>query len=358
MSFLHPEFAIGMTVVALIIVLVCRYRSWRDSKAILAFCLNWRAYASDLVWTPRRCTVFLPSFFAIAGFALLLLSIAAPFDWREMKLVDVDGVAIELVVDRSGSMRADDYRLNNRRITRLDAVSDAASRFVLGDQKNASRYRDMIGLITFARYADRACALTLDHEQVVAELQRIRTAPDYHEDGTAIGDGLALAIAELKSLQTSLGNLRGQKLSKVIVLLTDGQSNAGEITPQQSFQLAHRYNTRVYVIGLQSGLLESEVARSRTENERDRLTELAASTGGRYFTVGDTEMLNKVYRSIDSLERSNVGQRPLRIRRHWAVEWFEIGGFQMPPLGLISLFCFSLSLLLKDTVYAPLWNVA
>jgi Ca-activated chloride channel family protein len=248
-------------------------------------------------------------------------------------------------------MLADDFTLDGRRVTRLEAVCEAAGQFIVGDSESRARGADSIGLVTFAAEPEVACPLTIDHEAVVARLEQTRAAKDYREDGTAIGDAWALAVAELRSLEQSLPRKNGdQRLTKVAVLLTDGQNNAGRLTPAQAAALAQHYGARTYLIGLEPGYL-AEAARQRVTKETERLASLCAATGGRLYTVSDMRSLRKVYAEIDSLERSQIARQRLTVERHWAVDGFELGPFGVPPLALIALALFSLETVLAWTLF-------
>lgn len=288
----------------------------------------------------------------VLGLAALVWAAAAPSDWRASGWADAEGAAIELVVDRSGSMLADDFTLAGRRVTRLEAVCEAAGRFIFREGELGAPGADAIGLVTFAAEPEVACPLTIDHEAVAARLEQTRAARDYREDGTAIGDAWALAVAELRSLEQSLRGKNGDHtLTKVVVLLTDGQNNAGRLSPARAAALAQKYGVRTYLIGLEPKDLAGEAARQRVAKESERLASLCAGTGGRMYTVSDTASLQRVYREIESLERSKTGGQRLTVRRHWAVEGFELGPFGVPPLALIALALLSLETVLAKTLF-------
>jgi Ca-activated chloride channel family protein len=297
-----------------------------------------------------RLRWLVPTFWGL-GLATLLFAAMAPSDWKASNWVDSEGVAIELVVDRSGSMLADDFTLERRRVTRLKAVCEAAGQFIVGDSKSRAQGGDSIGLVTFAAEPEVACPLTIDHEAVVARLEQTQAAKDYREDGTAIGDAWALAVAELRSLEQSLsGKDRDQGLTKVAVLLTDGQNNAGRLTPAQAAALAKHFGVRTYLVGLEPRDL-AEAARPRVAKETERLASFCAATGGRLYTVSDMRCLRKVYAEIDSLERSKTGRQRVTALRHWAVDGFELGPFGVPPLALIALALLSLETVLAWTLF-------
>jgi Ca-activated chloride channel family protein len=289
--------------------------------------------------------------FRYLGLAALLWATTAPSDWQASNWVDSQGVAIELVVDRSGSMLADDFTLDGQRVTRLQAVCEAAGHFIVGDRESQARGADSIGLVTFAAEPEVACPLTIDHEAVVARLEQTQTAKDYREDGTAVGDAWGLAIAELRSLEQSLhGKNPNQRLKKVAVLLTDGQQNAGRLLPAQAAALAKHCGVRTYMVGLEPRDL-AEAARPRVAKESERLASFCAATGGRMYTVSDMRSLRKVYAEIDSLERSKTARERVTVKRHWAVDEFEVGPFRVPPLALIALALLSLETVLAWTLF-------
>lgn len=313
--------------------------------------LNISDRAAALSWTWRRMTLWAAPALRLLAISTLIIAGARPFDWTDSGLVDSEGIAIELVIDRSGSMREDDFLLAGRRVSRLEAVVDAAGRFVVGNPQLGSRHQDLIGLVTFARQAETACPLTLDHEQVVARLEQLEAAVDYRQDGTAIGEGLALAVAELQSLDRSI-HLRDPtaELTRIVVLLTDGQQNAGELTPSAAGRLAEHYGIRTYVIGIQPQSPADDSPASASSRV-DGLQAIAEATGGKYFSVSDTRSLQKIYASIDSLERTTLTERRLATRRQWAIEWFRLGPFGLPPIAMIALVALLVETVLQRIVY-------
>lgn len=324
------------------------YRRRREAVPI-----NCSHVAHSLSWTWRRSTVWVTPTLRFFGISALIIAAARPFDWRDSEWVDAEGIAIEMVIDRSGSMRADDYLLDGRRVSRLHAVVEAAAHFVVGNPTVGSRHQDLIGLITFAREAETACPLTLDHEQVVARLEQIEAAVDYREDGTAIGDGLGLAVAELQSLDESLRRRDpNAEVTRVVVLLTDGEQNAGESTPEAAARLARHYGIRTYIIGLQPTALTTGVPSPTASHSPDsRLQRLAESTGGKFFSVSETESLGQIYASIDALERTTLAQQRLATRRQWAIDWFRLGPFGLPPVAFIAFLALVTETILQRTVY-------
>lgn len=331
-----------------------RYR--RNARRAIPLNVDYRA--SEIGWTWRTATRWIVPSLRWLALLALTLALVAPFDWESSQLSATEGIAIELVMDRSGSMLRDDYQRNGDRISRLQAVREAAIRFVVGEGSHDRRRQDSIGLVSFAGRVDVECPLTLDHEQLVARMEQLQAANDYRQDGTAIGDGLGVAVAELQSLSESLRASAGGKnagddlLSRVAILLTDGQHNAGELTPERAAALARHYDIRVYTIGLRPAGVAGDVAEARLDDERKRLREIAESTGGRFFTVSDMQSLRQVYDSIDQLERGLLPERRVGAKRYWSIESFQIGPFAVPPLAMITLLALALATLLNSTVYA------
>ena len=180
----------------------------------------------------------------------MILSLARPRHGREQTIIESEGIAIQMVVDRSGSMRALDFKIENQHVDRLTAIKNVANKFVLGEDDSDTlpgRISDLIGLITFAGYADATTPLTLDHTFLMAQLDNTRIVSQRREDGTAIGDAISLAVEKLNSLDQR----QQEKIeSKVIILLTDGENTAGEVEPMQAAELAAAMGIKVYAIGV------------------------------------------------------------------------------------------------------------
>lgn len=271
-----------------------------------------RSLRERLVWLPA-------ALLAVATLALAV-ALAGPRTGNAVSQVEREGIAIAVVVDRSGSMEARDFVRGDTSTSRLDVVKRIFRDFVKGGGNfGAGRPDDLIGIVAFARYADGLCPLTLDHGSAVAILDDIKTPEDPSEDGTAVGDGLALAVERLRRQQTA---------SKVAILLTDGVSNAGDIEPREAAELAARFGIRVYTIGAgYNGFAPFPVRRAdgrvslqRVPVEIDEVTlrQIAEKTGGRYFHATDEAGLREVVAEIGQLERSKVAElRYLEYEHHY-----------------------------------------
>lgn len=228
------------------------------------------------------------------GLALFVVALARPQSGATTETVLTEGIDIVLAIDVSTSMLAEDLQPN-----RLEAAKAVAADFVRG------RRSDRIALVAFAGEAFTQAPLTLDHGVITTLLGEL--APGMITDGTAVGMGLATALKRLQASEAE---------SKVVILLTDGQNNAGEIGPLTAAEMAEALGVRVYTIGAgTTGMarvpvddpLRSRVyATVRVDIDEETLREMAELTGGRYFRATDNESLASIYDEIDRLERTEI----------------------------------------------------
>lgn len=227
--------------------------------------------------------------------ALLVLALARPQLGKAATRVAAEGIDIMLAVDVSGSMLAEDFQLDGQRANRLDAVRAVVREFL------EHRPNDRVGLVLFAARPYTQSPLTLDHGWLLANLDRARIG--MIEDGTAVGSALATAVARLEGSEAK---------SKIVILLTDGQSNAGKVPPLTAAESAKALGYRVYTIGTgtrgaapypQTDPFGRKVyVNVPVDIDEDTLRTIAETTGGRYFRATDTESLRLVYQEIDQLE--------------------------------------------------------
>ena len=276
---------------------------------------------------------------ALLALAVLCLAVAlaGPRTGDARTAVQQRGIAIMLAVDRSGSMDARDFVRGDYSLSRLDVVKRTLERFVLGGDGLPGRPQDLIGLVAFGTYADAAAPATLDHRNLRLIIDQLEVARERSEAATAVGEGLALAVEHLRRLE--------QAQSRVIVLLTDGVSNADEIDPLQAAELAHELGMRVYTVGAGSSGVAPMPVRTpdgrtilrpaRVEIDEQTLQRIAEITGGRYFHARDAQALERTYAEIDALERSDISEvRYLQYREHYPA--FVIAALLLSAAALLS----------------------
>jgi len=287
----------------------------------------------------RRCPVswrlrFRPLLIAarLLCLALLILALARPRKGTVLSEISTEGVAIETVVDRSGSMNTEmDYY--GEKMNRLEVVKRVLADFITGDEKGlGGRTGDLIGLVTFARYADTVCPLVLSHNVLAEFLKKTDIVSLRSEDGTAIGDAIALGAARLRKAEEEIerrnadlgftgADESGQPRragfeikSKAMILLTDGQNNRGQYDPLEAAELARKWGIKIYTIGIGSDQAYATVQtalgtfRMPTSHELDEdlLKAIADKTGGFYSRAGDAATLRAVVKRIDELEETEV----------------------------------------------------
>jgi Ca-activated chloride channel family protein len=287
----------GLLALALLALLAWRVVRQRGRRATLVFPGTGplRAIRPPLTVRLRH----LPLALRVGGLALLVVAFARPQSGRHEEEMLTEGIDIVLSVDISGSMRTEDFRPKNR----LEVAKDVVSQFVRG------RRNDLIGLVVFAANAYTRCPLTLDYGVLLDLLRRVEIAPR-EEDGTAIGMGLATAAARLK-------DARGK--SKVIILLTDGRNNRGEIDPLSGARLAQALGIKVHTIGvgtegkapypIDDPILGRRYIEVEADIDEDTLQAIARATGGRYFRAVDSRSLQTIFSTIDAMETSEIRVR-------------------------------------------------
>lgn len=238
----------------------------------------------------------LPFILRLVAITLLSLALARPQLTNRWSSESTEGIDIMMALDISGTMLAEDLKPN-----RLEAAKQVASDFVL------ARPNDQIGLVVFAGESFTQCPLTIDHAILVNLFQSVEYG--MIEDGTAIGLGLANAVNRLKDSQTK---------SKVVILLTDGSNNRGEIDPQTAAEIAKTFGIRVYTVGVGSygqvrvpvqTPIGTQYMMMDSEFDETTLQRIAQTTGGQYFRATDNSSLKKIYEQIDQLEKTKLRVR-------------------------------------------------
>lgn len=256
-----------------------------------------------------------------------------------------EGIAIQLLVDVSSSMDMNTKSATGEKVSRMELAKEIVEKFVAGDGGTlAGRPHDLIGLITFARYADTRSPLTFGHEALLQIVRNLEIQERPNEDGTAYGDALAIAAARLRNLEElkhrkDLIDLDAIK-SRVIILLTDGENNSGAHLPIESAGLAKAWGCRIYSISFGESfqaINEGSIIETLTPSEKI-LEHISLETGGLFRKAYGYESLRLVYEEIDQLERTEI---TLRQAEHLAsFTWLS---------AAIALTALTLSLILEAT---------
>ena len=277
-----------------LLVPMAGYYVWRTLQGGAAIQISSVRGVANAPRTVRYYLRHLPFVLRAAAFALLVVALARPQDIEQNVSTNTEGIDIMLTIDVSGSMLARDFKPD-----RITAAKEVAGSFI------ADRYGDRIGLVAFAGEAFTQSPLTTDQSTLQTLLSRIRSG--LIEDGTAIGNGLATAINRLRESDAK---------SKVVILLTDGVNNRGEITPMTAAEIAKAQNIRVYTIGVGTEGMAPYPAvdmfgnitfvKQKVEIDEKTLTAMAEMTGGKYFRATDNAKLKAIYDEINQLEKSKV----------------------------------------------------
>lgn len=290
MHFASPHY---LWLLVLLVPMVAYY-VWRTLQGGAAIQISTVRGVTGAPRTFRYYLRHLPFVLRAAAFSLLVVALARPQDVEQNVNTNTEGIDIMLAIDVSGSMLARDFQPD-----RITAAKEVAGSFI------ADRYGDRIGLVAFAGEAFTQSPLTTDQSTLQTLLARIRSG--LIEDGTAIGNGLATAINRLRESDAK---------SKVVILLTDGVNNRGEITPLTAAEIAKAQGIRVYTIGVGTEGMAPYPAidmfgnltfvKQKVEIDEKTLTAMAEMTGGRYFRATDKAKLKAIYDEINQLEKSKI----------------------------------------------------
>ena len=323
MFFEYPEL---LWLLAVPLLLVAHYLylelGERDPHMRVSIASPWTAGGKSVLSVLRH----LPFVLRIAALCLIIVSIARPRSSTELERVDTEGIDIIFAMDVSTTMLARDFTPD-----RVSAAKDIAIEFI------AQRPTDRMGIVVFAGESYTQCPLTTDRATLINMMKEVQT--DLIDDGTAIGNGLATAVARLSE---------SDALSKVVILLTDGVNNRGEIAPLTAAEIARTYGVRVYTIGVGANGVAPypvmtpwgvEVQNVRVELDEDLLRQIAETTGGRYFRATDNTKLAEIYSEINRMETSRT-----------TVDSFPVYKEKFGPFALAALVCLLLELLVKLSI--------
>jgi len=294
---------------ALLAIPIYRLLLRRRGAAAVGFSNVAAASRAPRSWRVRLA--FVPWLLVSLAVVAMAVALARPRVPDELTRVRSEGIAIVMVVDRSGSMEARDLVEDDQSVSRLAVVKARFVEFVTGGESGNGRGDDAIGLVAFARWADGLCPLTLDHGSLLSIVDDMEIVTERREDGTALGEGLGLAVERLR---------KHKARSKIAILLTDGVNNAGDISPIQAAELAKANDVKVYCIGTGTqGVApfpvvdpftgRTQLRRMRVEIDEATLKEIATMTGGRYFRATDEKSMASIYGEIDQLERTEITEK-------------------------------------------------
>lgn len=265
----------------------------------------------------------LPYVLRIAALSLIIVAIARPRSSTEVEKIDTEGIDIVLAMDVSTSMLARDFKPD-----RINAAKDIAIEFI------SQRPSDRMGIVVFAGESYTQCPLTTDRPTLINLMKEVQTG--LIEDGTAIGNGLATAVARIMDSDAP---------SRVVILLTDGVNNTGEVAPQTAADIAKTYGIRVYTIGVGANGTAPypvmtpwgvDVQNMKVEIDEDLLKSIAEATGGRYFRATDNTKLAEIYTEINRMETARV-----------SVDSFPVYKELFGRFGVAALVCLLLELIVR-----------
>lgn len=279
----------------------------------------WKAGGRSVLGVIRH----LPFLLRTIALVMVIIAIARPRSSTKMDKIDTEGIDIVLAMDVSTSMLARDFTPD-----RISAAKDIAIEFI------SQRPSDRMGIVVFAGESYTQCPLTTDRATLINLMKEIETG--LIEDGTAIGNGLATAVARMQNSDAK---------SRVVILLTDGVNNSGEITPQTAADIAKTYGIRVYTIGVGANgtapypvMTPWGVQMQNVEVEIDEnlLKNIAETTGGRYFRATDNTKLSEIYSEINKMEKART-----------TIDSFPIYKELFTGFALIALACLLLEVLIS-----------
>ncbi len=301
-SWLFPDIRFAWPLWLLGLLLLPLFAFWRGRRGRSpAVKFPMAALLKDLGLPARSARGGFTFGLVLTSLAAALIGLARPQKVISSEESKTEGIAIALTVDVSLSMLIEDFRIGGRLVNRLTAAKRVMRDFI------KARSSDRVGIVAFAGAPYTPCPLTLDHEWLQANIDRVQTG--VMEDGTAIGSGLAAAARRLDQQTVP---------SKVVILLTDGANNSGKLSPQDAARLAATLNVKIYTIAIGTPgvhmipLPNGRVITSgRQEFDEETLKEVARIGGGQFYMAQNTDALQDIFNTIDQLEKTEIKRRIL-----------------------------------------------
>lgn len=251
--------------------------------------------------------------------ALFIVALAQPRLVNSQTEVKASGIDIVCALDLSGSMNTEDYVINGRQISRINMAKPVLKEFIEG------RPNDRIGLVVFAAQAFIAAPLTLDHDYLLENIDRLGIGT-INSDATAIGDGITTALNRLRDLKAK---------SKIIVLMTDGGNNSGKIDPMMATAAAQALGVKIYTIGLGNrDIVQAMGLPPGYLPDEDTLKQIAQMTGGKYYRADNAEKFKAIYAEIDKLEKTEAVVNKYTEYRE-LFPWLVAGGLVLLLIELV-----------------------
>lgn len=284
--------------------------------------------SADIPWKAGGVTAavymrHVPFVLRTIALCAIIVAIARPRSSTEVEKIDTEGIDITLAMDVSTSMLARDFTPD-----RISAAKDIAIEFI------SQRPSDRMGIVVFAGESYTQCPLTTDRATLINLMKEVQT--DLIEDGTAIGNGLATAVARMKDSDAP---------SRVVILLTDGVNNCGEVAPSTAADIARTFGIRVYTIGVGANGMAPypvmtpwgvELQQVQVEIDEELLRDIAEKTGGRYFRATDNTKLSEIYAEINKMEKART-----------TVDSFPVYKELFPKFAIVALICLLLEMIAR-----------
>ena len=321
MTFLHPQyFYLLLLLIPLIGLYIWKQKTMNASLQISSFKGFGTIKKSKKIYLRH-----VPFVLRMIALAVIITALARPQSFNKLRKSTTEGIDIMISLDISSSMLAMDFKPN-----RLEAAKEVAIEFIKG------RPTDKIGLVIFAAESYTQCPLTLDHSVLINLFKDVQLG--LLEDGTAIGNGLATAVARLRNSDAK---------SKVIILLTDGENNRGEVQPLQAAEIAKEFNIRVYTVGVGTigtapfpvnTRFGQQIVHEEVRIDEPMMREIARITGGQYFRATDNNKLADIYKEIDQMEKTKT-----------EIEEYTRTSEEFLPFAILAFLLLLLEILLRNT---------
>lgn len=310
-----PNFAYPQFLFLLLLLPLLAWRYWRHHQRLGG---TIRYSNLDLLKNLPKPSNYLSKHFLfglrLSALVLIIIALARPQSGHTEEEVTTEGIDIVMALDISSSMLAEDFKPKNR----IEAAKLVAEQFISGRQS------DRIGMVVFSARSFTQCPLTLDYGVLINFLKKVDVGM-IKEDGTAIGLGLANAVDRLRNSKAK---------SKVIILLTDGRNNTGEIDPLTAARVAQAFNVRIYTVGVgtrgealypvQDPFFGKRYVRMPVDIDEESLTKIAQIADGQYFRATDRQSLEKIFTEIDKLEKTKIEVKQFTRYRELFVSWLAV----------------------------------